>query len=152
MGVAGVVQINTPDTDPSRGGVELPETFEAPPLIQGCRAGKAADLGSFVYVGRGGLPPNPRDPISPQTVWHDLRTPGDRSRTETQAARKRESSQKQEPFVVVRKRVGPIKDFRQAQGWIVAPDGTVILTAKAPTVIPQSSRLNNSACQLSSQK
>ena len=38
--------------------------------------------------------------------------------------------------------------IRQAQGWVKAADGTIILTAEAPKVTPQSPRLVHPGCQL----
>lgn len=81
FGVDGVVQINRPDVDPSRGLVALPtDVVDASQLIaRGCAAGGVAaqELGEFVVTGRGGLPPNPIEPLLGEAViveWETLDT------------------------------------------------------------------------------
>ena len=67
----GVVDINTPDIDPSRGLVELEEEVVnvASQINQNpCRV---ASKGSFVDTGRGGLPPNPTGLMNYQQGWED---------------------------------------------------------------------------------
>lgn len=68
QGVQGIVTINQPDVDPSRGLVELPDVpIDATNQItQTCPTNteEADRLGSFIISGRGGLPPNPNDLLS----------------------------------------------------------------------------------------
>ncbi len=62
------MEINTPDVDTSLGLVTLPaELVDASGLIAlGCAAGGENE---FIVTGRGGLPPNPTDTLSSDTVW-----------------------------------------------------------------------------------
>jgi len=81
FGLNGVIIINTPDIDPSRGLVKLPaDTVDASKLVaEGCSAnGAIAETerqNNFVVTGRGGLPPGPGDASSTATTtWEDLRS------------------------------------------------------------------------------
>jgi filamentous hemagglutinin family protein len=73
FGVSGVVSINTPDVDPSRGLDILPTNIVDPSqqIAQGCNPSSARRLGSFVVTGRGGLPTDPTNAIMPETIWTD---------------------------------------------------------------------------------
>ncbi|WP_299484862.1 S-layer family protein [Acaryochloris sp. IP29b_bin.137] len=69
----GVVEIITPEADPSENLSEQPDTVEKPAKIaKGCKAQTAGS--SFVNKGRGGLPQNPAAALSGEAVWQDLRT------------------------------------------------------------------------------
>ncbi|WP_254564658.1 filamentous hemagglutinin N-terminal domain-containing protein [Oscillatoria sp. HE19RPO] len=74
--LSGTIGINTPDVDPSKGFVELPdETVDVARLIDDtvCRLGQGSE---FVQTGRGGLPPSPTDPLTSDEVWEDWRLNG----------------------------------------------------------------------------
>lgn len=118
FGVDGRVSIDQPDVDPTEGTLELPTTFAAPPLAQGCAAPQ--DRSRFVNTGRGGLPANPADPLVAEELWQDL------GESEAEGAI--------DPIPVSRDQSQPI--LTEAQGWIVSPEGNVILTAAAPTATP----------------
>jgi len=63
FGLSGIVQINTPDVDPSRGTVQLPAGLvDVNSLIaNSCIARQDTRQGSFVVSGTGGLPATPDD-------------------------------------------------------------------------------------------
>ncbi|NER38874.1 MAG: filamentous hemagglutinin N-terminal domain-containing protein, partial [Oscillatoria sp. SIO1A7] len=72
LGVDGIVQINTPEFEPSSGLLGLPQNFIDPSkqIVTGC----AADRGNeFTIAGRGGLPPDPTTRLHSLFVWEDLR-------------------------------------------------------------------------------
>jgi filamentous hemagglutinin family protein len=73
--LSGEVVINTPDVDPSRGAVVLPQNLvDVSGLIaQGCAAENVANESQFVVTGRGGLPPNPGEVLNSDDVWQDWR-------------------------------------------------------------------------------
>jgi large exoprotein involved in heme utilization and adhesion len=75
LGVAGVVLINTPDVDPSRGLITLPTLIVNSPelLASGCNAFIGKEGSEFTITGRGGLPPSPDDFLSGDVVWSDTR-------------------------------------------------------------------------------
>jgi large exoprotein involved in heme utilization and adhesion len=117
----GQVTINTPETDPSEGVVELPAIApQTPQIAQSCRPGQALGGGSLVNLGRGGLPSNPRDTLTGQAVWEDLRSP----------VQPTASRQNQEPLP-------PVATIVEAQGWQRGPDGRVTLVPPADASSPQ---------------
>lgn len=116
---SGIVEINTPDIDPKRGLVELPENIvDTTKLIaRGCAANQG---NSFVVTGRGGLPQNPTGTLRSQTVWQDLRL-GSNSTTE------------ELPTEVSTEKLYPSPDqippIVEAQGWLIDANGNVELIA-----------------------
>jgi large exoprotein involved in heme utilization and adhesion len=75
----GQVVLNTLGVDPSRGVVELPATLadQSGLIAQTCSA-TTREANRFVYVGRGGLPPNPSGLLSANAAlvdWVDLPQP-----------------------------------------------------------------------------
>ncbi|KAM3092143.1 filamentous hemagglutinin N-terminal domain-containing protein [Phormidesmis sp. 146-35] len=122
LGVAGTIAIQQPDVQPEEGTINLPNTFAAPPLAQGCNPG-SNQTASFVNTGRGGVPTNPNDPIVADTLWQDTE---DSVQPVSSATPQRNNPQSSEPEVSI----------VEAQGWIMNSDGTVILVANAPTVTP----------------
>ncbi|MGF1513627.1 MAG: filamentous hemagglutinin N-terminal domain-containing protein [Elainellaceae cyanobacterium] len=116
----GQIILDTPDTLPDRQRAELPETLAAPQLQQRCYASQSSSSSSFVNVGRGGRPPQPTQASNSLTVWEDLRSPQQGSTIGASAA-------VVEGAIAPRHQEQPI----EAQGWIVGPDGEIILTAQA---------------------
>ncbi len=76
FGVNGIVEINSPDADASKGLVELPEKVtDASKLIaQGCKATSGEVASKFFITGRGGLPSSPDSIFSGNGILHDLAT------------------------------------------------------------------------------
>jgi filamentous hemagglutinin family protein len=77
FGLAGSVNINRPDVEPN---LTLPELstvlVDASQLVDtGCAAVADSGGSSFIITGRGGLPPSPYEPLSPDVVWSDTRLP-----------------------------------------------------------------------------
>lgn len=129
FGVNGVVDILSPDVNPSKGLVTLPqEVVDVTGLVaQGCLAARnQASSSSFVITGRGGLPPNPSGTIASETVLADLgsATVQPSSRDVGSASTHLTNSS---PTQIV-----------EAQGWMLTENGQVFLTANAPAVTPYS--------------
>ncbi len=90
-GIQGVVTINQPDVDPSRGLVELPANVvdRSTQIARGCTP-RDQESGRFVMTGRGGLPLSPdealrdRAILSPDWVTLDSETGARVERTEEQ--------------------------------------------------------------------
>ncbi|NJL66971.1 MAG: S-layer family protein [Microcoleus sp. SM1_3_4] len=59
--LSGTVEINTPDIDPSSGLIAVPQPGVTAIIQNPCSRGNRS---SFVNVGRGGLPPTPREIVS----------------------------------------------------------------------------------------
>jgi large exoprotein involved in heme utilization and adhesion len=79
FGVNGTVQVNNIGVDPASGLLEFPVEIVDPnqQVAQSC----ATDQGSrFIVTGRGGVPKNPSQYLSPDRSWSDLRTIGTQSK------------------------------------------------------------------------
>jgi filamentous hemagglutinin family protein len=142
FGIQGNFNIINPNTDIINRLVEFPETpVDVASLIaENVCTSDEADRSSFVVTGRGGLPPNPSDPLT-QNGTVDWAT---RSRRDPR------SGAQQEPKSPVILKERPQKHqpiIQQIQGWKVAADGTIILTADASAVTPESPILTHPSCQ-----
>jgi large exoprotein involved in heme utilization and adhesion len=121
----GTVDIITPGIDPSRGLAGLPtEVVDASDEIaQGCRDVRGS---SFVVTGRGGLPPTPQQALGDDPRWRDWRTPAGVSRQPNAPDRGNLPLSAKPPRTK--------SALVEAAGWVIEPDGKVILTASAPNV------------------
>jgi large exoprotein involved in heme utilization and adhesion len=121
FGVNGVVTINTPDVDPSRGLTELPVEPVNVEVAQGCQAGGTQASIEFFNTGRGGLAPNPYEPLSSNGIWEDVPAPTQRTASSASADR-----------VAASPTTSPNK-IVEAQGWLMNEKGQVVLVAQMPT-------------------
>jgi len=138
LGIDGVVRINTPDIDPSRGLVALPtELVDASRLIaQNCSSDGSQVASTFTVTGRGGLPDNPSETLSSNAVWTDLRpNPNLAATSSSPAIAARGSHPTAAPLV-------------EAQGWVINNKGEIVLTASAPTVTPHNPALTPAQCHV----
>jgi large exoprotein involved in heme utilization and adhesion len=138
FGLDGVVKINTPGIDPSRGLVALPaELVDASRLIaQNCSSGGSQVASRFTVTGRGGLPDNPSETISSNAVWTDLRPNLNLTATSSSSAiATRGSHPTAAPLV-------------EAQGWVINDKGEIVLTASAPRVTPHNPGLTQAQCHV----
>ena len=137
LGVDGVVNIQTPDVDPTRGLVTLPEGIvDVTGLIaQGCSAGGELASSEFIVTGRGGLPPNPGGTLSSETVLPDLGTAVVQSGRNVSSTAISTNPTSPSPAQIV-----------EAQGWVVNANGQVVLVASAPTVTLNIPWLPNTTC------
>jgi large exoprotein involved in heme utilization and adhesion len=137
FGVNGTVQINTPGIDPSRGLTNLPADLvdASNQIAQNCATGgRQVAQSEFIATGRGGLPPNPSDPLSPNAVWIDLDS------TTEQAENRPSSPVANQPI-----KSTPVQNV-EATGWVVNNKGQVVLTASVPTATHTSSGLTTAQC------
>jgi filamentous hemagglutinin family protein len=133
----GTIEIQTPDIDPRTGLLQLPETpVDVTALIGRNPCAQGVDS-EFVDRGRGGLPPIPSEALRGEEVSVDLIDfPPD---LESRAVEETQTPERvEEP---------PMRQFVEAQGWIVDAQGRVILTANPPTVTPHGSG-ERSSCRL----
>lgn len=94
------------------------------------RDGKIAGGSSFIVTGPGGLPQNPTDtlaPLDPTVEWSSVEGSDRQSNVILRERPEEEAGEN-----------GQLREIRQAQGWIIEPDGTVILTADARPVASSS--------------
>lgn len=118
----GIVEINTPEVDPSDNLSDQPEAVEPPTEIaQGCEAQVASS--SFIYKGRGGLPQSPAASMGGDAVWQDLRP----MQAQTTGQPLSKTSPESVPVVALTSQ--PVRV--EAKGWQRLPDGKVMLVAQA---------------------
>ncbi|NMF67084.1 hypothetical protein DP113_19205 [Brasilonema octagenarum UFV-E1] len=118
--LSGTVQIDTPDIDLNSDLVNLPSVPVDTKLAQGCNSPNYAKS-SFIITGRGGLPPNPKDILTPDAVQVDWVT----LNPEVEKNSRTNISTLPNPTTPA-----PIVE---ATGWVFGPKGEVIFTAQAPT-------------------
>ncbi|NEO92801.1 MAG: filamentous hemagglutinin N-terminal domain-containing protein, partial [Moorea sp. SIO3G5] len=128
-GPQGIVTINTGNLDPSRGLNQLPINLTDPSslIVASCpRSGKISvdELGEFIVTGRGGIPASPLDPIIGQSIIADWVTLDDQTLKETD--NNLDNNQKLAPST---EQNSQPKRIVEAQGWMIGPDGTIILTS-----------------------
>ncbi|NEP52161.1 MAG: S-layer family protein [Moorea sp. SIO3C2] len=128
--------------------LELPTTVVDPSTLIAASCADNVKVGSnnstgdeFIITGRGGLPPSPLEPITSHTVIADWVTL-DNSATENYQSKLTAASREES----ARKR--PRRRIVEAQGWLIGPDGTVILTAFPTTPeIWANSSLKSPSCE-----
>ena len=123
----GTVEINTPDVDPSRGLVNLPITPVDTKVSQVCQPSVGKNQSSFIITGRGGLPPNPREPLSGDAVQVDWVTLNPKTENRSR------------PSGIKNPTPATPAQIVQATGWTRNAKGEVVLTADAPTATSHSS-------------
>jgi large exoprotein involved in heme utilization and adhesion len=131
QGVQGTVEITTPDTDPSRGITELPvEVVDASNQItQACSGARAGDSSSeFIVSGRGGLPTSPTEPLVGDDSLAEWSTLNEPTSATVPASREAE-----EPATRATRLWRLRETIVEAQGWVVAKDGTTQLIAADST-------------------
>ncbi len=139
LGINGTVQLNTLDTDPSQALVNLPDkAVDVSRLIaQDCPGGGsnlARGKSKFIITGRGGLPPQPSEPLRAEAIISAVNTVkvGEENRSKKATAERPTSST---PTQIV-----------EAQGWIINEQGQVILTAQPVNATLTSSRPSQVTC------
>ena len=139
----GLVELNTPGIDPSRGLANLPtEVVDASNQIaQACGTrGAEAGKNEFIITGRRGMPSNPHEPLSDERPLDDIHPPAEfsGSRNSKPNARRivtpQSTTSNTKPLIV------------EAQGWVINDKGQVVLTATASTSTPHNSWLRSATC------
>jgi large exoprotein involved in heme utilization and adhesion len=121
FGLNGNVSINTPDVDPSRGLAELPVEPVNVEVAQGCQGGGTQASVEFFNTGKGGLAPNPYEPLSSSELWEDMPPLTQRTASSVSA-----DSASASPAT-------PPNKIVEAQGWLMNEKGQVVLVAQMPT-------------------
>jgi large exoprotein involved in heme utilization and adhesion len=133
FGAAGQVTLNTL-INPSQGLSQLPTQLVDPTRqIDSSCAARGDNESKFTVTGRGGLPSTPSDLLTSDLVLDDFGTLATANPPASEPVKPASSS--------------PHKQLVEAQGWIIAADGTVILTALAPSVTPHTPALTPASCQ-----
>lgn len=163
FGVSGVVILNTPLVDPSRGLTDLPIALIDPSrqIRRDCSPRSAASSGRnrFTVTGRGGLPPSPESALrseQPLVGWVALeqKSQNDSAGQQRSEAAERDSGSIEVPpsgQTVAGKRSAfsgePLQEgIVEAQGWTISSDGSVALVAAASTITPASGLQSETGC------
>ncbi|MBW4602374.1 MAG: S-layer family protein [Calothrix sp. FI2-JRJ7] len=134
FGFNGTVQINTPNIDFNRGLINLPVVPVDTEVAQGCSAGGSQAQSKFMVTGRGGLPPNPGETLSTDTVEVDL-VILEREAQRSTTAVSTSSTSSTRPAIV------------EATGWVKNARGEVVLIATPSTATPDSSWQKTVQCR-----
>ncbi|MFB2970598.1 filamentous hemagglutinin N-terminal domain-containing protein [Aerosakkonema sp. BLCC-F183] len=130
---SGVVEINTPDLDPSAGLVELSTNFED--VDRSIVASCATSVGnSFTITGNGGLPDDPTQALRSRAVWRDVRL------VEVGSSGRRGERDSRRISVI------PNTPIVEATRWRVNGAGEMELVANASSMILGSSWYNAPSC------
>jgi filamentous hemagglutinin family protein len=132
FGLSGSVTVNTPDLDPNRGLVQLPTTPTDPSnrIDQSCASSSSGVGSRFTVTGRGGLPSQPDESLSPSDTLPRLATlpPA--------------AGQPAPPIV----RVDPTPPIAEAQAALRLPNGKIRFVAQTTTPIPIASQATTVSC------
>ncbi|GFE69522.1 filamentous hemagglutinin N-terminal domain-containing protein [Chroococcus sp. FPU101] len=127
----GIIELNTPEIDPSRGLVSFPETVIDPTALVVQNPCKKDKANGFTIAGRGGLPPNINDDFNRDAVQVDLVEP----------VSPQNRPKKSEQTLTLPQPIKPV------QGWIFNNKGEVVLTAYNPIVTePQRDKEKSVSC------
>ncbi|KAB8318801.1 filamentous hemagglutinin N-terminal domain-containing protein [Tolypothrix campylonemoides VB511288] len=135
----GQVTINSPNTESSRELVNSPSPQVVDPsqiIAEGCGAYIGTGSSQFIITGRGGLPPNPNQPLSTDVVWSDTRIPNITAQQQPSQLAAVKPPSKQADAV----RIVP------ATGWVFNGKGQVTLISSASTNNPHPSLQNSASC------
>jgi large exoprotein involved in heme utilization and adhesion len=136
----GIVNINILEVNPAQGLVELPTSpvDASRQISQACSAKNRESR--FTVTGRGGLPENPIDVLSPNLIQDDFGTVIAREEDKEKEGQVDENNS---PIS------HPPQQIIEAQGWIIDAEGNVVLTAYTPNGKPHGGWQNSVNCQVS---
>jgi large exoprotein involved in heme utilization and adhesion len=135
LGFTGTIIINTPDVDPGRGLLQLPDNFTdvSQQIVSSCNPGSQARRSSFTVTGRGGIARSPIEPFQGELStggWITLDSINDDQNSNV--------SGEILPF--------PPQKIVQAQGWIINQNGNVSLVAQMPNITPGGLSVLSNVC------
>ncbi|OWY68093.1 hypothetical protein B7486_28345 [cyanobacterium TDX16] len=138
LGIAGTIQINSLEIDPSRDIVELPTGLvDASSLVAaGCPSGAE---NRFTVAGRGGLPPAPADKLSSDallTDWATLQTPETQNRAAVATTT---------PVATNTTPTPSVETITEATSWQYDRNGAIILTS-GDTTSPSHLKTTPTSC------
>jgi filamentous hemagglutinin family protein len=132
---SGTVEITPPEVDPASGLVSLPESPVDAASLFGKDFCSQRGTSQFIFTGRGGIPPSPFDPL------------GGSSPIEIDWVEAPDSLEVEEPESRQETPSPVVRPLIEAQGWVVAQDGTIVLTAQPHRGTPAPPALSHPDCQ-----
>ncbi len=131
---SGTVELDSPEVDPNSGLVELPTVPVDTEVAQGCYSPGVAQS-KFVITGRGGLPPNPKDILTPDATQIDW------------VSVKPSNNNRSLPPVITKASIETRKPIVEATGAMLNNKGQIVLTANPSGVSSRISKQNLISCQ-----
>ena len=133
---SGIVQLNTPDVDPSSGLIEL-STEVVDPTDQIATGCPAEGVNVFTVTGRGGLPEAPSQTLRGRAIWQDIR---DFSNIEGEISLA--------PSQLILEKQENNQQIIEAQGWVRNSQGKIILVSNTSQVIPNNPWYQQARCNV----
>jgi filamentous hemagglutinin family protein len=124
FGLNGTVDTNIVSTNPVVDLAALPAVLSTKIIETACFSNRRGDRDSFIYSGRGGLPPTPSDPAQGSAVWQDLRLP-----PLSLGSQKQDSPPSTLSSSSVPSAPSATAPILEAQGWVFEKNGAVRLIA-----------------------
>ena len=139
---SGVVELNTPEVDPSQSTAVLPSGLLDPDqeVVAACELSGSS---TFIIAGNGGLPQSPHQLLEGITLWPGFHLIEQLSISRTNGAI---SSERPNGQALMGDRQ-PDHSLVEAQDWVVGPNGQVALVVERDQVSGSSNIGNNSHCQ-----
>ena len=138
-GPQGIVEINTPGIDPTSGLTKLSSVpIDLSGLIDNSCRGLLSDKNSFTVTGKGGITPDPTEPLTPDKIWQDWGFLPKNINQES-ALIPQNTLQKE--------KTNQPKEIREAQGFIKDDKGNIILTSQPLQVIANGVYLHPLDCE-----
>ena len=133
FGLSGTVKISRLALDPSQGLTSLPTDVVDPTAMidYQCQVGRSSTENKFTMTGRGGLPPNPNEPLGEEDWLEDLGSPMEVG----EVGGAGEAGEIVSPVVGNASASSP-KQIVEAQSWMIDSDGRVALTVQVPAHTP----------------
>ncbi|KYC42618.1 hypothetical protein WA1_14820 [Scytonema hofmannii PCC 7110] len=135
FGLSGVVDIKTPNIDPTKGIINLPEQLTDVSTLISQSCGGRGKSGSFTITGRGGLRQSPEGALSSDIVLQDIDTMPVQLSSSPKITLASTKIAQSAPNEII-----------EAQGLAVNSRGEVFLIAQAPDITPHSRWLTSPSC------
>jgi filamentous hemagglutinin family protein len=120
--------------EPQSSDVPQVEVFDATKLVASTCRRREGEQSAFIVTGKGGLPPNPNEPIINDVTWVDLRPI---NLDEGKAVGKQRSRRIEE---------NGKDEIVEAQGWLTNAKGEVVLVANTAKTVPHKLIFNPQYC------
>ncbi|NOK70997.1 MAG: hypothetical protein GFH25_541266n46 [Chloroflexi bacterium AL-N10] len=131
LGVEGIVEITTPETENNLEFINLPQEVVQPEekVATVCSSEGKEGQSQFIVTGRGGLPPRPTEPLNSDALV-SIEPPSSQSNSSIKPLPKTDTSTLPPP----------------ARGWYVNTQGLVVLAEKSPEIVPYDYGLTKQEC------
>jgi filamentous hemagglutinin family protein len=146
----GIVEINSPDVDPSQGLLQLPVNVvdTSRQIVASCNPGKLA-RSKFTITGRGGIASSPTEQLIADAVLADWITVDSEGKNHVDGIQNTEVIPKKRNTENISghvKQVNQPAQIVEAHGWMVDANGNVVLVSQVPNAILTSPALATASC------